>query len=179
MQGLLVYKGKYGATEQYAEWAAKELNIPLQITHEWNEHDLAKADYLVIGTSVYIGALTIKEWIKNNLSALEGKKIFMFIVCGTPVNEREKLLTYVNSSLPEQISKACKFYFLPGRLVYKKLSWSDKLLLRIGFFFSSRQQKKRMKLKDYDSVKKENLAELIGDVRKTVQSGKRETAFAN
>lgn len=103
----------------------------------------------------------------------------MFIVCGTPVNEREKLLTYVNSSLPEQISKACKFYFLPGRLVYKKLSWSDKLLLRIGFFFSSRQQKKRMKLKDYDSVKKENLAELIGDVRKTVQSGKRETAFAN
>lgn len=166
MKGIVVYKGKYGATEQYATWAAKELNLPLKVADECSETDLANADVLVLGTSVYIGVLVIKEWIKNNLESLSGKKIFLFVVCGTPANETEKLQGYVNASIPESILKTCTLYFLPGRLRFKKLSWSDKLLLRVGYYFSSKSQKENMHLSDYDAVKKENLAGLLNDAGK-------------
>ena len=34
MKGIIIYKGKYGATRQYADWLGKELN--LQIAHPGN-----------------------------------------------------------------------------------------------------------------------------------------------
>jgi len=172
MQGTIIYKGKYGATEQYATWAGKELNIPVKVTDECSDSDLAKTDFLVLGTSVYIGVLVIKEWIKNNIESIAGKKIYLFVVCGTPINETEKLEGYVKASLPEQVFKNCKIYYLPGRLIFKKLSWSDKFLLRIGYLLSPKKQKESMHLTDYDSVKKENLSGLINDVKKEFSPGK-------
>jgi menaquinone-dependent protoporphyrinogen IX oxidase len=165
MQGIVIYKGKYGATEQYATWAAKELNLPLKSTGEYNKDDLVNAGVLILGTSVYIGVLVIKEWIKNNLDLLNGKKIFLFVVCGTPLNETEKLNQYVSASIPAQVLKDCTLFFLPGRLRFKKLSWSDKILLRMGYFLSSKSQKEKMHLTDYDDVKKENLIDLLHAVR--------------
>jgi menaquinone-dependent protoporphyrinogen IX oxidase len=165
MKGIIIYKGKYGATQQYAEWAGKKLNLPVMVSHDCTKEDLAGCDFLVIGTSVYIGMLVIKEWIKNNSEGIEGKPVFLFVVCGTPSDEKEKLESYVQSSVPEQIRKQCTLYFLPGRLIYKKLSWLDKLMLRMGSLLSGSTGAKKAMLTDYDAVKKENIIPLVNDVK--------------
>lgn len=166
MKGIIIYKGKYGATRQYAEWLGQALN--LQIAHPGNyiKEYIAGSDYVVIGSSVYIGKLQIRDWVKQNVPELRTKKIFLFVVCGTPPDQIEKLQPYVADSIPPEINSQCQVYFLPGRLVYQNLSWSDKFMLRMGAFLTKEKKTKKAMLTDYDDVKKENLDALIQDVRK-------------
>ena len=66
MKGLVIYKGRYGATKQYATWIAKELGLPAASADRFPVDELSKYDYFVIGSSVYIGKLEIRKWLKKN-----------------------------------------------------------------------------------------------------------------
>ena len=50
MKGVIVYKGKYGATRQYAEMLSKELNLPAFAPVATSEQ-LMDADYVLIGSA--------------------------------------------------------------------------------------------------------------------------------
>lgn len=164
MKGIIIYKGKYGATRQYAEWLAQELNIKA-VPPQDSKAALETSDLVILGSSVYIGKLQLYKWLKENAAILSNKKLLLFVVCGTPPEEKEKLETYIQSSVPPAIRMQCRVYFLPGRLVYHRLSFMDKLLLRMGALISGDPNIKRAMLTDYDGIKKENLAELLSDAR--------------
>ncbi|MGC4038595.1 MAG: flavodoxin domain-containing protein [Chitinophagaceae bacterium] len=166
MKGIILYKGKYGATEQYAEWVSARTNLAFKPSHECTQQDLQSSDFLVMGTSVYMGMLGIKEWLKNNTDLLRGKKLFLFVVCSTLAQDAEKLEEYVSSSVPAQLRPACNIYFLPGRLDYKKLTWSDRFMLRIGALFTKNENDKQRILKSFDSVKIEHIESLVSDIRR-------------
>jgi len=168
MKGLIIYKGVYGATKQYAQWIADETNLPEMPSYECSREDIVNSDFLIIGSSVYMGRLSIKEWLKVNFDILSGKKIVLFVVCGTPAQEREKLESHIESSVPGKLREQCAIYFLPGRLNYKKLSWSDKFMLRIGAIFTGNAKEKNKMINGYDLVKKENLNQLIKGVKMPV-----------
>jgi len=166
MKGIIIFKGKYGATRQYAEWLATELALPAFHPDIFRNEKMFNCDYVVIGSSVYIGKLQLKNWIKQHVAELLSKKIFLFIVSGTPPDEKEKLESYVQGSVPPEIRRQCQVYFLPGKLVYQHLSWSDKLMLRMGAMLTKDKETKKKMLTDYNSVKKENLDALMQDIRK-------------
>ena len=63
MNGIIVYKGKYEATHQYAQWLGSNLSIPITTPEELQGDMLARMDYIIIGSSVYIGKLRIKPWL--------------------------------------------------------------------------------------------------------------------
>ena len=88
MKGLIVYKGRYSATRQYAKWLSEELRLPAYVSDIANEDDVDNADFVIIGSSVYIGKLQIKKWLLRNAKALSGKKLFFFMVCGTPSDKK-------------------------------------------------------------------------------------------
>jgi menaquinone-dependent protoporphyrinogen IX oxidase len=162
MKTLIIYKGKYGATQQYAQWIGEELNTPVLLSEDCQWEEMAEADILIIGSSVYIGTLVIKEWIKENQGILSRKKVILFVVCGTPSAEKEKLESFVHSSIPDELRKNITVYFLPGKLSYKKLSLIDKFLLRIGSLLAGRN---KSLMTDYNNVKKENVNSLVNDVK--------------
>lgn len=166
MKGIIVYKGKYGATHQYASWLRNELELHLAPAENCKKYQLDLSDAVVIGSSIYIGKLLIRKWLKNNIDTLRNKKIFLFAVCGTPIGETKKLQTYLESSVPAELLHQCKVYFLPGRLVYKNLSWMDKFMLRMGALLSKEPEAKKTMLADYDEVKKENLDEMLRDIKR-------------
>jgi menaquinone-dependent protoporphyrinogen IX oxidase len=173
MKGLIVYKGKYGATRQYAEWLAEELRVPVEPADTVTAARLSDYDVILIGTSVYIGKLKIAAWIKENQSLLENKKIIFFLVSATKPTEKEKLDAYARSGIPEIIRKRSKIFYLPGRVILDKLSWSDRFLLEIGARLSKASNGKKNKPIDFDNVKKEHLAEIIGVARETLASEKK------
>ena len=107
----------------------------------------------------------ISKWLKHNIETLRNKKIFLFVVCGTPISETKKLQTYIESSVPAELLHQCKVYFVPGRLVYKNLSWMDKFMLRMGAMLSKEPEANNALLTDYDDVKEENLDELVNDIK--------------
>ena len=170
MKGIVIYKGKYGATQQYAKWLGQDLNLPVVATRDINEDQLKKYDFILLGTSVYIGKLQIKKWLTDNVTFLRNKKIFLFQVAATPVEEKEKRQAYNLSGIPEEILNNFEFYFLPGRMVMQKLSWKDRIMLKMGARLIKDAVAKKKMLTDYNDVKEENIGEIPGKVKNYLQA---------
>src|SRR4030095_4038929 len=103
MKGIIIYKGKYGATHQYAQWLGSTLRLPAIMADNITGENLSTYDFVVIGSSVYIGRLLIKYWLRQNLVSIQNKKIFLFIVCGTAPGEIDKLKKIARENIPEEI----------------------------------------------------------------------------
>lgn len=166
MNGIIIYKGKYGATRQYSQWLGWELNLPVIQADHMPQDKIKDFDFLLIGTSVYIGKLQISQWLKTNGDALQGKKIFFFQVAATPPAQIEKLNSYYQQGVCEEVRKSSEVFFLEGKLVMKALSWGDRFILKMGARLASDPEAKKKMLTDYDHVTRESILPLIVSVRK-------------
>lgn len=126
--GVLVYKSRYGSTQQYAEWIKKELRIPMIDPERLDDQILSACDFVVVGTPVYLGEMLIKEWLRQNEQRLRSKLLFLFVVC-TYFSDREKQQTMIKDNLPDSILNTCQLHFLPGKLSFQNLSAEDARLL--------------------------------------------------
>ena len=165
MKGLVIYKGKYGATKQYAMWIGQELQLPVASADRFHANELMKYDYFILGSSVYIGKLEIKDWLKKNFYVLQNKKIFFFQVAGSPAEQIEKRESYNKASLSPAILKNIQFYYLPGRMIMRNLSGWDRFMLKMGAKLTKDPVEKKTMLTDFDNVKKENIIPLIEAVK--------------
>jgi menaquinone-dependent protoporphyrinogen IX oxidase len=170
MQGIIIYKGKYGATQQYAAWLSEDLKLPVTAESNIKGEALKKYDFLVIGTSVYIGKLQIESWLRNNLSLLEHKKIFFFQVAATPVEQLEKRQAYNTAGIPNELQQNCEFYFLPGKMIMEDLSWKDRIMLKMGAMLAKSPAEKKTMLTDYNNVAKSHIKELQEAVKKFMEN---------
>jgi len=165
MKGVIIYKGKYGATKQYAEWLGEELGFPVFTADNIDKDLLNLYDVFILGSSVYIGKLQIKKFLYNNIDLLRYKKIYFFQVAGSPPEEKEKRMQFNRSSIPSSLIDKCEFYYLPGRLNIEKLSWWDRFMLKMGARLAKTQEEKHAMTINYDQVKKEYLGPLIKSAR--------------
>ena len=164
MNGVIIYKGKYGATRQYAQWISNDLKLPVRQPEEISSDYLTSCDFVILGSAVYIGKLLIRKWLKKQAGVLQNKKLFLFVVCGTPPSEKEKLKLIVKNNVPLSISDQTAIYFLHGKMDIKALNWSDRFMLKMGARLEKDPDTKKEMLTDYNDVKKENITELVNDV---------------
>ena len=164
MKGLLIYKGKYGATRQYADWLKDLLNVPITTPDEIKANEIKQADYLVIGSSVYVGKLLIRHWLKENVSQLVNKKIFMFVVSATPATEKVKLDGFM-MSVPAELRYLIEIYYLPGKMTKKNLSFLDNIILHMGAWLSKDLVEKKNMLTDFDALDINKLNDLVNSIK--------------
>lgn len=150
MKGVIIYKGKYGATRQYAEILSKELNLPAS-TPVITGGQLMDADYVLIGSAVYMGRLLLKSWLIRNEEWLKTKKLFFFIVCGTPAADKEKTDKIIADNIPLSL-RSNTIFFLKGRMIKGNLTYTDRLLLKMGAWLTKDPQEKKAMLQDFDEV---------------------------
>ena len=165
MKGLVIYKGKYGATKQYAMWIGQELQLPVASADRFPVEELPKYDYFILGSSVYIGKLEIKNWLKKNFNVFPSKNIFFFQVAASPPEQIEKRESYNKASLSPDILKKIRFYYLPGRMIMRNLSAWDRFMLKMGARLTKDPVEKKRMLTDFDHVRKENAFPVIEAVR--------------
>jgi len=165
MKGILLYKGKYGATRQYANWIGEELQWPVFPSDELKTEKLDEADVIVIGSSVYAGRLLLNSWLKQHASQLINKKLLLFIVCATPAEKTDVLNQIAKLNIPPILREQCNVFFLRGRVVIKDLSWGDKLMLKMASWGTKDPVEKRAMLQGFDAVKKENIITLVKAVK--------------
>ena len=177
MKGLVIYKGKYGATKQYAMWIGQELRLPVASADRFPIDQLPNYDYFILGSSVYIGKLEIKEWLKKNFDLLQNKKTFFFQVAASPVEQIEKRVSYNKASLPTTMVERIEFYYLPGRMIMRNLSAWDRFMLKMGARLTKDPVEKKTMLTDFDNVKKENTFSLIAAVRTFSEIGEPEMSL--
>lgn len=165
MKGLVIYKGKYGATKQYAMWIGQELKLPVASADRFPVNELPKFDYFILGSSVYIGKLEIRDWLKKNFDLLQSKKILFFQVAASPPEQIEKRASYNKASLPPSILKKIQFYYLPGRMIMRNLSGWDRFMLKMGAKLTKDPVEKKAMLTDFDHVKKEKVIPIVEGIR--------------
>ncbi|HEX6848085.1 MAG TPA: flavodoxin domain-containing protein [Chitinophagaceae bacterium] len=166
MKGLVIYKGRYGATKQYAMWVGQELELAVASSDRFPQNNLTDYDYFIIGSSVYLGKLEVSKWLKKNFGILASKKIFLFQVAGTPVNEKEKREKYNRDSIPPALLNRTETYFFPGRMILRNLSGFDRFMLKMGARLTKDPAEKKAMLTEFNDVKKEHTLFLIDAVRK-------------
>ena len=177
MKGLVIYKGKYGATKQYAMWIGQELHLPVASADRFHTNELMNYDYFILGSSVYIGKLEIKDWLKKNFYVLQNKTIFFFQVAASPVEQIEKRQDYNKASLSHSILKNIQFYYLPGRMIMRNLSVWDRFMLKMGAKLAKDPLEKKAMLTDFDHVKKENILPVIDAIRRFKEVNEPEMEF--
>lgn len=159
MKGLIIYKGKYGATRDYATLLSKELNLPA-FTPTVIGGELMNADFVLIGSSVYVGKLQLQSWLIRNQEWLKTKKLFFFIVCGTPAGDKEKTDKIIADNIPPSLRNN-SIFFLKGRMIRRTLSWTDRLLLKMGAWLTKDPDEKKRMQQDFDGVEVASLRPLL------------------
>jgi menaquinone-dependent protoporphyrinogen IX oxidase len=169
MKGIIIYRGKYGATQQYAIWLGQELQLPVTTSEEVNQSDLSVYDFVIIAASVYVGKWLLRDWLKERLNMLRNKKLFLFIVCGTPSSERQKQENIIKANIPNNLLEKSGIFFLPGRLIISKLSWKDKLILKLGARLEKDPVKRAAMKHDLDGVSRKMLVPGLSSIRKFIR----------
>ena len=165
MKGIVIYKGRYGATKQYAAWIGQELGLPVASSDRFPIDQLDQFDYFILGSSVYIGQLEIKKWLKNNFSRLINKKVLFFQVAASPVSEKEKRESYNVAGIPADLLNKAKIFFFPGRMIMRNLGWWDRFMLKMGARLAKDPDEKTKMLTDFNDVKQEHITPLINAVK--------------
>ncbi|QJB32986.1 hypothetical protein HF329_17340 [Chitinophaga oryzae] len=164
MRGIIIFQSKYGATRQYATWISKALQIPAAAAGEVTHAQLAAADFIILGTSIYIGKMLLRGWLEQQAPQLRGKPLFLFVVCATRGEKQEKLNSYVVQNMPAQLLSHCHRYFYPGKIQYSELSFADKLKVRAGGLMA-RLMNKPLDISDFNRIDETLAAPLVADVQ--------------
>ncbi len=146
MKTLVLYKTKYGATEQYARWLAEEIKGSLFKVDSFKDN-LDNYDMVLLGSPTYMGKIQIVDFLVKNWDRLHGKKVYLFNIGMISWEEEGSRLSY--EAIPQHIREKIGFLKLPGRIVVEKLKTLDKMVSRM------------MKAESRDMVKKENLAPVL------------------
>lgn len=169
MDGIIVYKGRYGATQQYARWLSELSGIHNVIAEKVTDDELEQNNLVVLGSSVYVGKLMLAGWIRRNIKLLVRKKIILFIVCGTTANETEATEEIIRNNVPLEIKHMCEIFFLPGRVIHKNLSLKHRILFKVAGIFEKNPIKRRAFTEDWDKVQKENLNPITVAIKRVSQ----------
>tara|TARA_R110002072_G_scaffold52397_4_gene139674 strand:- start:1640 stop:2029 length:390 start_codon:yes stop_codon:yes gene_type:complete len=127
MNGAVLYAAKYGSTAEYADWIGEATGLPVFNVRSDNV-DPESYDFLILATPVIYYKPFITDWVRENLSKLEGKPIVIVTVSGTPSGP--KLDACVGDSLPADFVTNATHVALRGRQTPAELTWYDRAMLR-------------------------------------------------
>jgi len=162
MNGAIFFSGQYGSTAQYADWISKATDLPVIDVNDANA-DPARYDFLVLGSSVIIHKLTIRQWVKKNLASIASKPVILFTVSGAPSGP--KLDSWIADSLPENLISQMQHVALRGRLDHNDIHWWTRFILKIGAWKNNDPQAKKEELEGFDYMDKAG----IEPIKKLIQ----------
>lgn len=174
MKGIVVYQSKYGATSQYAQWVAEALDLPFVNKKSVTPLMVAGNDLIIIGSPLYVGKLLITKWLEENAGLLGEKKVLLFIVCGSACDDPILQQQIINNNFGHVLSKFAGIFFLPGRCSPSRLSWKDRLLLKIGAWREKDPERKKAMKEGFDKMGRDNLYQLLARARELMNEDKHE-----
>ena len=130
MKTLILYATKHGATREAAERIAKHINGA--VLHDLKQDGvppLADFDCVIIGSSIYVGAIRkeAKTFLAQNADKLKEKRLGLFL-CGLQENEEKQIIT---SNFPPDILSAAKATaFLGGIFDPKKAGFMERFVMK-------------------------------------------------
>ncbi|WP_069997220.1 flavodoxin domain-containing protein [Cellulosilyticum sp. I15G10I2] len=157
MKTLITYASKHGAARKCAQMLKEKIagdNEVIDLKNVKNI-DLSQYDNVVIGGSIYVGAIQkqVTEFCSQNIEILKKKKIGLFISCMNE-NEAEKQL---NQVFPQELLEAaCVKKSCGGEFNFKSMNFMEKMIIKM---ISKAEAKNNPKAKPINI--RENVSKLI------------------
>ncbi|HQC55016.1 MAG TPA: flavodoxin domain-containing protein [Clostridia bacterium] len=88
MNGIILYKSKYGSTKKYADWLSEATGFSCMETDKASVKSLSDADVIILGGGVYASGIGGLKFLRKNIGALKDKKIVVFACGASPYEEK-------------------------------------------------------------------------------------------
>ena len=85
--GIILYQSKYGATKKYADWLKEATRFDCIETKKATLAAVQPYETLVLMGGVYASGVAGLSFLKKNITALKGKRIFVFASGASPYDE--------------------------------------------------------------------------------------------
>lgn len=158
MNGAIFFSGKYGSTEQYANWISEATGFPV-FNIEDPTADVTKYDNLILGSSIIYFKLTIRKWIASNISNLKGRTKILFSVSGA--GPSAKLERWVARSLHPDLKSKVRHVALRGRLDHTKVNWWVRKILWMGSLFNRDPEASKDERYGFDYMDKHSIKPIV------------------
>lgn len=127
---VVIYKGKYGATKQYAEWIAEELACDIFDADHFIARNFENYDNIIYGGALQAGGIKGFELIKKNRLKLIEKKIVIFAV-GINVDNKDNRIQVRDINFNKMALAGMTLYYCMGAFDPEKVKGMDRTIINL------------------------------------------------
>lgn len=111
---------------------------------------MEKYDAIIFGGWACAGNISKLSWFKGNMEKWAGKKLIVFCVGGSPIDNPE-IESFLKRNFEESEWKKVSVFYCPGGFNYEKMSASSKLMMKI--FIKTLKAKKDKTEEEQEMIK--------------------------
>lgn len=139
MKTVVIYNSQTGFTKRYAGWIAEAAGADCLELTAAKKKNLDAYEAIVFGGWACAGSISKLGWFKNNVSKWTGKKLIVFCVGGSPIDNPE-IEQFLKRNLREPAFRNVNAFYCPGGFNYEKMSAPSRLMMKM--FIKTLQAKK-------------------------------------
>lgn len=129
MNGVILYKSKYGATRKYALWLSEETGFDVREIGKISVADVQEYELIILGGGIYASGIAGLDFLRKNLKKLEGKKLIVFCDGASPYEE--KAFEEIRERNMKGELKDIPLYYCRGAWNMDAMSFADRTLCRM------------------------------------------------
>lgn len=126
-RSIVVYKSKYGATQQYAKMISDQLGCERILLDQLKMVNADEYDRFIFCLPIYNGLIAGMATLKLRYFTLSRKDIVMFLVGLTDLDAQDEISLAIEASLTEGMRHRFKIFYGMGRMRYKNMNLADKM----------------------------------------------------
>lgn len=128
-KAIIVYKSATGFTKRYAGWLCTSLGCETVNLKEISAARLASYDTVIFGSRIHAGRIDGLDKARKLFAA---KKWILFVTGGTPAEATAVIDKIWTDNLSPEELKTRPHFYMPGGLCYEKMSFPDRLLMKMA-----------------------------------------------
>ena len=172
---VVIYNSQTGFTKKYAQWLSDELECECVEFAAVGKLDFEQYGTIIFGGWACAGSVSKLKWFKNNMKKWDGKRLAVYCVGGSPI-ENPEIEVAMKSWFSEEEYQKVKTFYCPGGFDYEKMPTASKVMMKM--FLSALKAKKdkteedkmqiEMISKSYDISDRKYIGPIVEWVRELV-----------
>lgn len=162
MKTIVIYNSQTGFTKRYAQWIAEKAEAECIEYSKAKNTNFDSYNAIIFGGWAVAGSISKLKWFKKNISKWSDKKLVVFCVGASPIENPEIEATLPKNFTEEELKKV-RWFYCPGGLDYEKMSATSKTMMKI--FVKMLNAKKNKTEADLEQIRMVSSSYDISDVK--------------
>lgn len=130
MKTIVIYNSQTGFTQRYAQWIAEAAGADCLELSDAKKENLAPYEAIIFGGWACAGSIRNLRWFKSNMEKWAGKRLIVFCVGASPIENPEIEPTLKQNFTQAQLERV-KLFYCPGGFNYERMSVPSKLVMKV------------------------------------------------